>query len=297
MLQLNKVDAKELPSYWHTLIEINKEPDITISKLGQLLLISIPTLSRIVSSLVKDELISVTEGLDKRERFLRITKKGKEKIHYIDEYSNIKIKRAFQFLTSEETEELIRALGKYTSALEKSRLLREQVKILRLSTSRTLRKQIVHMIEQIQIDEFNIAITPDVNVPVLKAEESFYYHNTCNFWYAVDERGTVIGSIGLRKINDKQGEVKKFFLIPEYRGLGIAQLLLQALVKNAIKHGFDELFLGTVEQLRAAQRFYEKYGFKAIKKESLPPQFELCHLDTHFYQGSLRQIEEMMAMI
>ncbi|WP_298623680.1 bifunctional helix-turn-helix transcriptional regulator/GNAT family N-acetyltransferase [uncultured Legionella sp.] len=294
MLQLNKVDAKEQPSYWHTLIEINKEPDLTISKLGQLLLISMPTLSRIVSSLVKDGLITVKEGRDKRERFLQITEKGKEKVRYIDEYSNIKIKRAFHFLTSEETEDLIVALGKYASALEKSRLLREQVKILRLSTSRTLRKQIVHMIEQIQIDEFNIPITPDINASVLRAEEGFYYHNTCNFWYAVDEQGTIIGSIGLRKINERQGEVKKFFLIPEYRGVGIAQLLFQTLIKSALKHGFDELFLGTVEQLHAARRFYEKIGFKAIDKDLLPQQFELCHLDTHFYHGCLRLIEEQL---
>ncbi|HEM0295979.1 TPA: GNAT family N-acetyltransferase, partial [Legionella pneumophila] len=27
MLQLNKLAAKEQPSYWHTLIEINKEPN------------------------------------------------------------------------------------------------------------------------------------------------------------------------------------------------------------------------------------------------------------------------------
>jgi DNA-binding MarR family transcriptional regulator/N-acetylglutamate synthase-like GNAT family acetyltransferase len=294
MLQLSKVDAKEQPSYWHTLIEINKEPDVTISKLGQLLLISMPTLSRIVVSLVNDGFISVMEGRDKRERFLRITEKGKEKIRYIDEYSNIKIKRAFHFLSPEETDHLITALGKYASALEKSRLLRDQVKILRLSTSRTLRKQIVHMIEQIQVKEFNIAITPDINAPVLRAEESFYYHNTCNFWYAVDEQGSIIGSIGLRKINETQGEVKKFFLIPEYRGLGIAQLLLQTLVKSALKHGFVELFLGTVEQLQAAQRFYEKVGFKVVNKGSLPRQFELCHLDTRFYQGNSKQIEEQL---
>src|SRR5690349_15047269 len=73
MLQLNKIEAKEQPSYWHTLIEINKESDLTVSKLSQLLLISLPTLSRIVSALIKDDLVTVKEGLDKRERFLNIT--------------------------------------------------------------------------------------------------------------------------------------------------------------------------------------------------------------------------------
>ncbi|KTD43305.1 bifunctional helix-turn-helix transcriptional regulator/GNAT family N-acetyltransferase [Legionella quateirensis] len=294
MLQLNKVDAKEQPSYWHALIEINKEPDVTSAKLSQLLLISLPTLSRIVASLIKDGLISVTEGIDKRERFLRITEKGKEKIQYIDEYSNTKIKRAFHFLTQEDQEQVIGAIGKYAWALEQSRIVRDQIKILRLSTSRTLRKQIIHMIERIQVDEFNINITPEINASILKAEEEYYFHNSCNFWYAVDAQGVIIGSIGLKKLNDSQGELKKFFLTPEYRGLGIASLLLRTLIKNALKHGFKQLFLGTVDQLQAAQRFYEKNGFKPIKKELLPQQFVLCPVDTLFYQGETTKIAHLL---
>jgi DNA-binding MarR family transcriptional regulator/N-acetylglutamate synthase-like GNAT family acetyltransferase len=294
MLQLNKVDAKEQPSYWHALIEITKEPDVTSAKLSQLLLISLPTLSRIVASLIKDGLISVTEGIDKRERFLRITDKGKEKIQYIDEYSNTKIKRAFHFLTQEDKEQVISAIGKYALALEQSRIVRDQVKILRLSTSRTLRKQIIHMIERIQVDEFNITITPEINASILKAEEEYCFHNSCNFWYAVDAQGAIIGSIGLKKLNDTQGELKKFFLTPEYRGLGIASLILRTLIKSAIKHGFKQLFLGTVDQLQAAQKFYEKNGFKPIKKELLPRQFVLCPVDTLFYQGETKQIAQLL---
>lgn len=288
MLQLNKVDSKEQPSYWHTLIEINKEPDLTISKLSQLLLISVPTLSRIVSALIKDGLVKVREGLDKRERFLSITEQGKAKIHYIDEYSNTKIKRAFHFL--EDQEQLVQMIGKYATALEHSRLIRDQIKILKLSTARTLRKQIIRMVEEIQVHEFNIPITPEINAPILKAEDEYYYHQTCNFWYAVDGQGAIIGCIGLKKLNEKQGEVKKFFVISEYRGLGVAQQLMHHLIKSSLKHGFEELFLGAVAQSLAAQRFYSKNGFKPIKKELLPQQFALCPLDTHFYKGDTKEI-------
>lgn len=292
MLQLNKLDAKEQPSYWHTLIEINKEPDITISRLSQSLLISLPTLSRIVTSLIKDKLVTVNEGLDKRERFLRITNKGKEKVNYIDEYSNTKIKRAFHFLSNEDREQIITAIGKYSQALEQSRLIRDQIKILRLSTSRTLRKQIVRMIESIQVNEFHLSITPEINASILKAEEEYCYYNSCNFWYAVDKEGGLIGCIGLKKLNDTVGEVKKFFITAEYRGLGLAQQLMLILVKNAIKHRLRRLFLGTVEQLNAARRFYEKSGFVLINKESLPKEFEFCPLDTHFYYCEIDKLNK-----
>lgn len=294
MLQLNKVEAKEQPSYWHTLIEINKDADLTVSKLSQLLLISLPTLSRIVSTLVKDGLVEVKEGFDKRERFLNITEKGKKKVDYIDEYSNSKIKRAFHFLASEERAQLIDSIGKYANALEKGRQIRDQIKILRLSTSRTLRKQIIAMVEQIQIQEFHLPITPEINASILKAEEEYYYHRTCNFWYAVDSKGTIIGCIGLKKINEKQAEIKKFFVIAEYRGLGIAQQLMHHLVKASLKHGFDELFLGTVDALDAAQRFYIKNGFKPIRREALPKQFQFNRLDTHFYVTNTLTVQDML---
>ncbi len=297
MLQLNKVDAKEQPSYWHALIEINKEADLTVSKLSQLLLISLPTVSRIVSALIKDGLVTVREGLDKRERFLSVTEKGKEKIHYIDEYSNTKIKRAFHFLTLEDREQLIHAIEKYANALEQGRVIREQVRILRLSTSRTLRKQIIYMVEQIQVNEFHLPITPEINSPILKAEEEYYYHRTCNFWYAVDAQGAIIGCIGLKKLNETQGEVKKFFVIPEYRGLGVAQQLMNNLIRNSIKHGFTELFLGTVEQLRAARHFYLKNGFNLIQKELLPPQFKLSPVDTHFYAGNTSEVDKTLGQL
>ncbi|MGX6641103.1 bifunctional helix-turn-helix transcriptional regulator/GNAT family N-acetyltransferase [Legionella pneumophila] len=294
MLQLNKLAAKEQPSYWHTLIEINKEPNITISKLSQLLLVSLPTLSRIVNSLISDELVTVNEGLDKRERFLRVTDKGKEKVNYIDEYSNTKIKRAFHYLTDEEREQVITAIGKYAQALEQSRLIRDQIRILRLSTSRALRKQIVNMIENIQVNEFHLSITPEINASILKAEEEYCYYSSCNFWYAVDEQGGIIGSIGLKKLNHTEGEVKKFFIAPKYRGLGLAQKLMLTLVRNAMKHGFKKLFLGTVAQLNAARRFYEKNGFVLVNKNSLPKEFELCPLDTHFYYCETDKLDKSL---
>ncbi|BCA95136.1 GNAT family N-acetyltransferase [Legionella antarctica] len=297
MLQLNKVDKKEQPSYWHALIEINKASDLTISKLSQLLLVSLPTVSRIVCALIKNGLVTIREGSDKRERFLSVTEKGKDKIYYIDEYSNTKIKRAFYFLTIEDREQLIHSIEKYANALEQGRIIREQVKILRLSTSRTLRKQIIHLIEQIQVNEFHLPVTSEINAPILKAEEEYCYHQSCNFWYAVDGQGAIIGCIGLKKLNETQGEIKKFFVIPEYRGLGIAQQLMNNLIKNSIKHGFTKLFLGTVEQLRAARNFYLKNGFTPIEKELLPPQFKLSPVDTHFYLGDTKEVDKILGKL
>src|SRR3990167_3895670 len=139
MLQLSKARLKNTPQHWHALIEISKEPDITIAKLSQLLLLSSSSVSRIVNSLIKDHLVTYRNGIDKREKYLHITPTGMLEIKNIDQFSNSRIQGAFEFLTEDDKNQIITSIVKYAAALEKSRLSREQVKILTLSTSRTIR--------------------------------------------------------------------------------------------------------------------------------------------------------------
>lgn len=284
VLQLSGRTTQETPQQWHALIEIAKTPNITISQLSHILLFSVSTMSRIVKSLIKEDLLAYKDGPDKREKYLFLTAKGKEKIKEIDEYSNTKIKGAFKFLNTAEQKQIVHALEKYVEALEKSRLLRENIRILTLSTSRVVRKQIVSMIENIQKNEFKLSITKEINSCILKAETEFYYRHSYNFWYAVDNDGKIIGSIGLKKINDHYGEIKKFFIEESYRGTGLAMKLMDVLTKAALRHGFDYLILGTVGSLEGAQKFYQKHGFLKIDKKELPAEFILCPLDNVFFK-------------
>lgn len=290
MLQLNKGEAKATPGHWHALIEVSKEPGITISKLGSLLLVSTPTVSRLVKSLAKDNLLQITEGRDKREKYLYLTDQGQAEIKQIDAFSESKINGSFEFLTDKEISEIIQSITKYCDALERSRVLREQIKIMTLSTSRTIRKQIIEMIENIQKNEFSIPITDEINSCVLKAEEEFYYNHSYNFWYAVNDKGKIIGSIGLKKIDNRFGEIKKFFVAQEYRGKGVAQKLLNTLRKAALKHKFKVLVLGTVDKLHAAHKFYLKHGFTQMNQKDLPSTFERCPVDTMFFKINVKDL-------
>jgi DNA-binding MarR family transcriptional regulator/predicted GNAT family acetyltransferase len=294
MLQLTTSHLKKTPQHWHALIEIGKEPGITTSQVGSLLLLSISAMSRIVNALIAQDLVSFTEGRDKREKCLYLTEKGQEEIKNIDDFSNSKIKGAFEFLTPDEQNNVITAIQKYAGALEKSRLLREQVKIHTLSTSRALRKQIVTMIEEIQKQEFLLPITDEINGCILRAEEEFYYNNATNFWYAVDQKGTIIGSIGLKKLDDNTAEIKKFFVAQNYRGKGVSRKLMTTLVKAALKHRFQILYLGTVDRLHAAHGFYKKYGFAEITKEGLPPTFTLGPIDTVFFKVKVDELQRRL---
>jgi DNA-binding MarR family transcriptional regulator/N-acetylglutamate synthase-like GNAT family acetyltransferase len=295
LLQLNTAYLKKKPQHWHALIEIGKEPGMTTSKVGILLLLSISAASRVVNALIAEDLVSFKEGADKREKYLYLTEKGRLQLKHMDDFSNIKIKGAFEFLTEDDQEQIINAIQKYANALEKSREVREHIKIHTLSTSRAIRKQIVVMIEDIQKNEFLLPITEDLNATVLRAEEDFYYNNSYNFWYAVDAQGIVMGSIGLKQINAHTAEIKKFFVAKNYRGKGVSSKLMTTLIKAAIKHQFDQLYLGTVSTLHVAHGFYKKYGFKQIPKEDLPPTFSIGPLDTVFFKVKVEELKHRLS--
>ena len=295
MLELSTSRANKKPQECHVLIEVSANPNITIGKLGRLLVLSASSISRIVSALINEGLVTIESGNDNREKYLHITGKGKLELKKIDEYSHFKIQGASEFLTETEQQQIINALQKYADALEKSRLAREQIKIHTLSTSRPIRKQIVNMIEYIQKKEFSLPITPAINASVLKAEEEFYFNNSYNFWYAIDNAGTVIGSIGLKKIDQQNAEIKKFFVNKNYRSKGVARKLLAALAKSAAKHKFKNLYLGTVAVLQAAQSFYSKYGFIKINAKELPANFAKCGLDNVFFKTKVIDLQDNIA--
>lgn len=295
LLQLNTAHLKKKPQHWHALIEIGKEPGITTSKVGNLLLLSISAASRVVSALIADGLVDFKEGPDKREKYLHLTAKGHSELKHIDKFSNIKIKGAFEFLTEEDQQQIISALQKYASALEQSRQVRDSIKIHTLSTYRAIRQQIVSMIEDIQRNEFLLPITDEINACVLRAEEEFYYNNAANFWYAVDAQGTVIGSIGLKQINTHTAEIKKFFVKENYRGKGVASKLMTMLSKAALKHHFEHLYLGTVSTLHSAHGFYKKYGFTQIAKDDLPADFSIGSLDTLFFKVKVKDLQKRLS--
>lgn len=287
ILNIDIEHSKKTAGEWHALIEVSRAPGLTISELGKLLLMTLSTTSRLVKSLVNHGFFELREGSDKRERSLYLTKAGEGEIIKIDHYSDAKIIGAFEFLTKEEIDGIIHAISRYGEALEQSRKMREEVSIHTLSTSRALRKQIVNMISDIQLNEFQIPITKETNAGMLNAEEEYYYNNSCNFWYAVNDAGKIIGSIGLKNLGNGNGEIKKLFVVREYRGKGVAQRLMETLMKAASKHRFKSLFLGTVDTLKAAHNFYRKYDFVQVNRKELPSTFEVNPLDHFFFRKKL----------
>jgi putative acetyltransferase len=146
---------------------------------------------------------------------------------------------------------------------------------------------IIQLITHIQQQEFHIAVTA-ADQPDLTTIPSFYQSNNGNFWLALQNE-EVVGTIGLVDAGDGIGALRKMFVKKAFRGkeLGLGKKLLDTLLEWARDKGFTDIYLGTVEVLEAAQRFYEKNDFTRVAKVDLPANFPVMQVDTIFYRKEL----------
>lgn len=78
--------------------------------------------------------------------------------------------------------------------------------------------------------------------------------------------GRPVGCGALMVRGRKLGEMKRMWVAPDARGLGIAQRLLDALEKQAMQMGLDTLQLDTNRALKEAHAMYARNGYEEIPR-------------------------------
>lgn len=76
--------------------------------------------------------------------------------------------------------------------------------------------------------------------------------------------GEAAGCIGLRKIDEKNCEMKRLYVRPAFRGKGIGGRLVQKIIGDAKEIGYAHLLLDTLPFLTSALRMYQGCGFCEI---------------------------------
>lgn len=72
----------------------------------------------------------------------------------------------------------------------------------------------------------------------------------------------IIGSLGLFPISKEAAELRKIYVLPEFRGKGIGKAALQFLLSKAKELGYGQLTLDTSGRFTRAIDLYKKMGFK-----------------------------------
>lgn len=73
--------------------------------------------------------------------------------------------------------------------------------------------------------------------------------------------GEVAGCAGLRALQDDAGEMKRLYVRPAFRQVGVGRALVDAIVDAAREAGFHTLRLDTLPSMTSAQALYRRLGF------------------------------------
>ncbi len=76
--------------------------------------------------------------------------------------------------------------------------------------------------------------------------------------------GVAVGCGCLKKVDQETAEIKRMFVRPDSRGLGVSHLIMEDLEKWAKELGINKLILETLHKQLSAISLYEKRGYQRI---------------------------------
>ena len=94
--------------------------------------------------------------------------------------------------------------------------------------------------------------------------------DTGGFIWLAKAGGEIVGSIGIMNEGNGIFELIKMGVNENWRGRGIAKMLMEVCLRKAKEIGVKRLILFSNHQLQTAIKLYEKHGFKQVEVTGAP---------------------------
>lgn len=86
-------------------------------------------------------------------------------------------------------------------------------------------------------------------------------------YIANEQPARIIGCVAVRAFPlPATCELKRLYVVPECRGIGAAQGLIESAMTRAKALGYREMLLDTLPSMEAARKLYVRYGFEGVDK-------------------------------
>ena len=113
--------------------------------------------------------------------------------------------------------------------------------------------------------------------PDLGRFSQVYSKNGSRYWVAEDENGQIVGGVGIGPLAPGLCELQKMYCLPVARGTGLAHELMGLALEFAKKY-YTRCYLETLDNMTAAQRFYEKHGFARTTEPVIQTEHFACEV-------------------
>jgi len=102
--------------------------------------------------------------------------------------------------------------------------------------------------------------------PEVEAMSQYYKHENASCYFVASINGSIVGGGGIAPFNDSHDvcELRKLFLLPESRGLGIGKNIIEQCLEYAKTKGYKKCYLDTLKNMEAAIALYQKLDFEYL---------------------------------
>ena len=249
----------------HALLAVEAQGRLNVGQLAELLVIEVPTASRTVKALLEaGHLTSApAPGDDARTRFVRLSDSGRDAVARIHTRADAQLATVFEAQDAA-------VLGKVREGLEcYARLLYRHRLRAAFSLGPLMPEESLPMAGVVRsvLEELH-ATGPGTAYHDAELRDLYAAYSGKRQRFFVWRRGgRVVGGGALAPLKGGHRdtcEVRKLYLLPEARGLGLGRTLLRHLLTEAQALGFARAYVETFERMQVARSLYVAEGFQAL---------------------------------
>jgi DNA-binding MarR family transcriptional regulator/ribosomal protein S18 acetylase RimI-like enzyme len=230
--------------------------------------------SRLLRALEAQGLVRVQASpVDARRRHVVLTAKGRREVDALDRDSRALADSLLAPLSARQRERLVDAMD------EVERLMRASAAEVALEDPASVEAQACI---QAYLDELDARFEGGFDAARSVSADPGELVPPRGAFVVARLEGEAVACGGLKRIADGMGEIKRMWVAPDARGLGIAQRVLDALEAHAVAMGLRTLRLDTNGNLVEARALYDRNGYIEI------PAYNDNPYAHHWFEKSLR---------
>jgi len=231
-------------------------------------------LSRLLRSLEAEKLVAVAaSGRDARVRTARLTKKGRAERALLDQRSDALAESMLEPLTDDERERLVAAMAEVERLLTTSVIHVDEIDPDDAGARYCLQEY---------FDELDRRFDTGFDPEVSRRAGADEMRAPAGTFLVAHLRHEPVGCGGLKFHGDEPAEIKRMWVAPSARGLGVGRRLLDELERRAAVNGCRAVHLDTNGTLVEAIGMYRAAGYREVTAFNDEPYAD------HWFEKRLR---------